>query len=266
MASRGSYKSLPADLDEGSASNTPEEHQQLRTGNGASAISSSSSSRNNDDDTRNNDAAAESPSSSPAGGGKKTAKRTSTTSDAASVRKKSSSPSGGDKSIDPTGGLPTAEGVFVGDPVSQSTAYPTATVSGNYDHHHAASAAHANVITSAPAPTYSNHVATAAAAAMGGAGTGIAIPQGGAGGVGGMGQHTVIVMNAPPGHQFGEWGRQPQPFVCRACGYAGLSAAVTVRERRVSRSWKHMHSVGSTVSQSQQYFYMIVHKLALQQC
>lgn len=237
MASRGGYRSLPADLDESSAPSIPEEQHPLGDGSGGAASSNSSP----DNTKRSSDA--DGPSSFPpanAAGGKKGANKTSTTSAHAASNEKASPLSGADKKTDPTGGLPTAEGVFVGDPVSQSTAYPTAAVSGNYDHHrHTAGtspAAHATVITSAPQPTYSNHVATgiAAAAAMGGSGTAIAIPQGGAGG-GGSGQHTVIVMNNAPGHQFGEWGRQPQLFVCRACGYSGLSAAVTVRERERER-------------------------------
>lgn len=113
------------------------------------------------------------------------------------------------------GGLPVAEGVFVGDPVTQSA-------------YGASAAPQATVITSAPPPAYQTHVvaASAAAAAAGGDGRGIAIPHQESG------QHTVIVMNGPPGHQFGEWGREPQSFVCRACGFAGLTATMTVRERR----------------------------------
>lgn len=214
MASRGGYKSLPADLDESSTSSIPEEQQQLGSGGDGDAASS-----RNADDALNNDAEGYC-------AGEKTANETST-----STARSKQTTSSGDKKIDPTGGLPTAEGVFVGDPVSQSTAYPTAAVSGNYNHN-AAGAAHATVITSAPPPTYSNHVATgiAAASAIGGAaGRGIAIPQGGAGS-GGAGQHTLIVVNAPLGHQFGQWGRHPEPFVCRACGFSGLSAATSVRE------------------------------------
>lgn len=125
---------------------------------------------------------------------------------------------------DPTGGLPTAEGVFVGDPVSQSAAaFHTGGGSGGYN------PTRATVITSAPPPAYSNDVAAAIAAAnaAGGDGRGIAIPYQGGGA--GAGQHTVIVMNAPAGHQFGQWGRLPQAFVCRACGYSGMTIATTVR-------------------------------------
>lgn len=120
------------------------------------------------------------------------------------------------------GGLPVAEGVFVGDPVTQSSYGLAGGGGGAYN----ASAAQATVITSAP-PAYQNHVAAAAAAAAatGGDGRGIAIPHQGSG------QHTVIVMNGAQGQQFGEWGREPQPFVCRACGFSGLTATMTVRER-----------------------------------
>lgn len=130
---------------------------------------------------------------------------------------------------DPTGGLPTAEGVFVGDPVSQSTAaFHTGGGGGGYGR----TPTRATVITSAP-PAYSNNVAAAVAAAnaAGGDGRGIAIPYQGGGG--GPGQHTVIVMNAPAGHQFGQWGRLPQPFVCRACGHSGMTVAVTVRAQEI---------------------------------
>lgn len=121
------------------------------------------------------------------------------------------------------GGLPVAKGVFVGDPVTQSSYGPSGGGGGAYN----PSATQATVITSAP-PGYQNHVVAAAAvaAAASGDGRGIAIPHQGSG------QHTVIVMNGPPGNQFGEWGRAPQPFVCRACGFSGSTATMTVRDER----------------------------------
>eukprot|EP00903_Cladosiphon_okamuranus_P016545 g15263.t1 len=111
------------------------------------------------------------------------------------------------KDANPTGGLPVTEGVFVGDPITQSS-YGTLSGGGGA---YSPSAPQATIVT-APA---------AAAATAGGDGRGIAMPHQG------TGQHTVIVMNAPPGHQFGEWGRDPQPFVCRACGFSGFTATMT---------------------------------------
>ncbi|CAM9675973.1 unnamed protein product [Ectocarpus sp. 13 AM-2016] len=196
MASRSGYKSLPDSAAEEDARTADAEQPQQVTAAGARR---SAAPGKGEDPPEVGGKGSEGSSS---GGGGGSSKATTTT---AELEKKDSAAS----SADGGGGeLPTAQGIFVGDPVSQSTPY------------HAAPPARATVITSAPA-SY-EHVAAAAAAAAAGDGRGIAVPSGGGG------QHTVIVMNAPPpGHQFGEWGRQPQAFVCRACGFTGLSLTMT---------------------------------------
>ncbi|CAB1118725.1 unnamed protein product [Ectocarpus sp. CCAP 1310/34] len=192
MASRSGYKSLPDSAAEEDARTADAEQQVAAAG----APRPAAPGKGEDPPVVGGKGSGGSSSS---GGG--SSKATTTTAGREKKDPAASSADGGG------GELPTAQGIFVGDPVSQSTPY------------HAAPPAHATVITSAPA-SY-DHVAAAAAAAAGD-GRGIAVPSGGGG------QHTVIVMNAPPpGHQFGEWGRQPQAFVCRACGFTGLSLTMT---------------------------------------
>ncbi|CAM9410346.1 unnamed protein product [Scytosiphon promiscuus] len=223
MSSRsGGYESLPAESQDG-ASNSNSAEEQRRAGRDSRPTASAQPAegsplvgagvgegRPRSGGSMDEAAAAAAPS--PVKGGSKLSSETAKAGEKPSDKK------------DPTGGLPTAEGVFVGDPVSQSAAafHTGGGGGGGYNR----TPTRATVITSAP-PAYSNDVAAAVAAAnvAGGDGRGIAIPYQGGGG--GAGQHTVIVMNAPAGHQFGEWGRLPQPFVCRACGYSGMSVAMT---------------------------------------
>ncbi|CAM9830490.1 unnamed protein product [Ectocarpus sp. 12 AP-2014] len=194
MASRSGYKSLPDSAAEEDARTADAEQPQQVAAPGAPR----SAAPGKGEDPPEVGGKGSGGSSSGGGG---SSKATTTTAELEKKDPAASSADGGG------GELPTAQGIFVGDPVSQSTPY------------HAAPPARATVITSAPA-SY-EHVAAAAAAAAGD-GRGIAVPGGGSG------QHTVIVMNAPPpGHQFGEWGRQPQAFVCRACGFTGLSLTMT---------------------------------------
>ncbi|CAM9915783.1 unnamed protein product [Ectocarpus fasciculatus] len=201
MASRSGYKSLPdsaAEEDAQTADNA-EQPQQVAAGNAARASSRPEAPGKGENPPA--EVAGEGSGGSAGGGGGGGGSKASPTAELEKKDPAASSADGGGG-----GELPTAQGIFVGDPVSQS------------GYSHAPPPARATVITSAPA-SY-EHVAAAAVAA--GGGRGIAVPSGGGG------QHTVIVMNAPPaGHHFGEWGRQPQAFVCRACGFTGLSLTAT---------------------------------------
>ncbi|CAM9571960.1 unnamed protein product [Ectocarpus sp. 6 AP-2014] len=194
MASRSGYKSLPDSAAEEDAQTADAEQPQQVAAAGARRPAAPGEGKDPPEVGGRGSVG----SASGGGGG---SKATTTTAELEKKDPAASSAGGGG------GELPTAQGIFVGDPVSQSTPY------------HAAPPARATVITSAP--TSYEHVA-AAATAVAADGRGIAVPSGGGG------QHTVIVMNAPPpGHQFGEWGRQPQAFVCRACGFTGLSLTMT---------------------------------------
>lgn len=203
MASRSGYKSLPDSAAEEDARTADAEQPQQVAAAGARRPAAPGKGEDPPEGGGKG-----SGGSASGGGG---SKATTTTAELEKKDPAASSADGGGRE------LPTAQGIFVGDPVSQSTPY------------HATPPARATVITSAPA-SY-EHVAAAAGAAAGD-GRGIAVPSGGGG------QHTVIVMNAPPpGHQFGEWGRQPQAFVCRACGFTGLSLTMTVRGSHVCFGW-----------------------------
>lgn len=111
------------------------------------------------------------------------------------------------RAVDLTSGLPTAEGVFVGAPVDQSSLYHSG---GGGSHHQA------TVITSGP-PAYRN--------SHGAAGSAATVATSTAGVANNNPSHTVIMVNNPG---YGEWGRVPQPFACRACGFSGYSHAVQV--------------------------------------
>lgn len=120
------------------------------------------------------------------------------------------------KPVDLTGGLPTAQGMVVGSPVSQHTPFPlTPMTAGGI----AGGQQRATVVTAAPLESY-NRVVSGVDARSGyqvrstGRGAEIA------------GQPTVIVVNSPAPH---EWGRGPQPFMCGACGFSGYSNAMLVR-------------------------------------
>lgn len=108
---------------------------------------------------------------------------------------------------DLTGGLPTAEGVFVGSPIDQSSLYQPG--AGMLQHQ-------ATVVTSAP-PAYGSSRGAAGASAV------VTSTDGRP-----NSSHTVILVNNPG---YGEWGRAPQPFACRACGFSGYSNAVQVSSR-----------------------------------
>eukprot|EP00752_Nemacystus_decipiens_P001550 g1518.t1 len=202
MASRKGYTSLPADSETGNAALDAEQ-----SGGGAAAVRGRTTGADESSVGARGDASS----------GKDSTSGSTTTKESPGAEK-----AGESAEKDLTGGLPVAEGVFVGDPVTQST-YGASGGGGGGGGIYNPSAPQATVITSAP-PGYQNHVvaaSAAAAAAGGGDGRGIAMPHQG------TGQHTVIVMNGPPGHQFGEWGREPQLFVCRACGFSGLTATMT---------------------------------------
>lgn len=125
--------------------------------------------------------------------------------------------------IDPTGGLPTAEGVFVGSPIAQTSYSQAPTVSGAW-----ASGTQSNAGIVAGPPSYNAHVT---AAAGGGAGGGAVVVMPGGAQIGGLGRgpggenRTVILVNSP---RFFEWGRQPQPFTCQSCSFSGFSSTTSV--------------------------------------
>lgn len=132
--------------------------------------------------------------------------------------------------VDPTDGLPTAEGVFVGAPVTQSSYSDAATVSGAWP-----SGADSNTsaaVVAAP-PSYNAHVTAASSQSRGGArgGAVVVVPGGqqmGGVGAGPGGEHrTVILVNNPRFME--QWGRHPQPFTCQSCGFTGFSSTTSVR-------------------------------------
>ncbi|CAN0044963.1 unnamed protein product [Ascophyllum nodosum] len=103
------------------------------------------------------------------------------------------------------GGLPTAEGVFVGDPVAQSL-YPNPApvitpVSHQYNLNSQAS--QGRPPSGVSITTGGHHVVTSAAGGM---------------------HHTVFLVD-PRG--FYAWGRVPQAFVCNSCGFSGMTSAFT---------------------------------------
>ena len=127
---------------------------------------------------------------------------------------------------DPTDGLPTAEGVFVGAPITQSSCSHAPTVSGAWP-----SGVHSNsnaAVVAAP-PSYNAHVG--AASSQGGGGAVVVVPGGqqmGGVGAGPGGEHrTVFLVNNPRFME--QWGRQPQPFTCQSCGFTGFSSTTSVR-------------------------------------
>lgn len=146
---------------------------------------------------------------------------------AAGASHESSSSAKSKTDIDPTDGLPTAEGIFVGAPVAQSS-YHASTVSWPSGAHSDSSSA--ATVAAAP-PSYNAHVAaTVSQGGRGPRGGAVVVVPGGqvGGGVGPGGDHrTVILVNNPRFME--QWGRQPQPFTCQSCAFTGFSSTTSVR-------------------------------------
>lgn len=147
---------------------------------------------------------------------------------AAGASHESSSSAKSKTDIDPTDGLPTAEGIFVGAPTVAQSSYHASTVSWPSGAHSDSSSA--ATVAAAP-PSYNAHVAaTVSQGGRGPRGGAVVVVPGGqvGGGVGPGGDHrTVILVNNPRFME--QWGRQPQPFTCQSCAFTGFSSTTSVR-------------------------------------